>query len=52
MQLMYRPPKAKKHEKISETLDRLHHDIDNMMHREPPMSFIKSKGIPSPEDIG
>ena len=49
---MYRPPRSEKHETIVETLDRLHNDIDNMMHGEPSMSFIKSKGIPSPEDIG
>ena len=42
MQLMYRPPNMDKHEKISQTLDRLHDD----------MSFIKSKGIPAAEDIG
>ena len=52
MQLMYRPPNAEKHEKISETLDRLHNDIDKMSYGEPSMTFIKSKGIPSPEDIG
>ena len=52
MQLMYRPPKADKHEKISDTLDRLHNDIERLIHREPPMTFIKSKGVRSPEDIG
>ena len=52
MQLMYRPPRADKHEKISDTLDRLHSDIERLIHREPPMTFIKSKGIRSPEDIG
>ena len=30
IQLMYRPPRAEKHEKISETLDRLHNDIEHM----------------------
>ena len=30
MQLMYRPPRADKHEKISDTLDRLHSDIEHM----------------------
>ena len=34
MQLMYRPPKADKHEKISDTLDRLHNDIDRLIDRE------------------
>jgi len=52
MQLMYRPPKADKHEKIADTLDRLHNDIERLIDREIPMSFIKSKGIRSPEDIG
>jgi len=27
---MYRPPKADKHEKISDTLNRLHSDIDKL----------------------
>lgn len=49
---MYRPPKADKHEKIADTLDRLHNDIERLIDREIPMSFIKSKGIRSPEDIG
>ena len=52
MQLMYRPPKADKHEKINETLDRLHNDIERMLVREPVPTFSKSKGIPSSEDIG
>ena len=51
MQLMYRPPKRDEHEKISETLDRLHSDINRLIEREPPISFVKSKGIRSPEDI-
>ena len=52
MQLMYRPPKAEKHEKISETLDRLHSDIERMLVREHVSTFSKSKGIPPSEDIG
>ena len=52
MQLMYRPPKADKHEKINETIDRLHNDIERMLVREPVPTFNKSKGIPSSEDIG
>ena len=52
MQLMYRPPKADKHEKISDTLDRLHSDIERMLVREHVSTFSKSKGIPSSEDIG
>ena len=52
MQLMYRPPKAEKHEKINETLDRLHNDIERMLVREPVPTFSKSKGIPPSEDIG
>ena len=52
MQLMYRPPKADKHEKISDTLDRLHNDIERMLVREPVPTFSKSKGIPPSEDIG
>ena len=52
MQLMYRPPKADKHEKINETLDRLHNDIERMLVREPVPTFSKSKGIPPSEDIG
>ena len=52
MQLMYRPPRAEKHEKISETLDRLHYDIERMLVREHIPTFSKSKGIPPSEDIG
>ena len=34
MQLMYRPPQAEKHEKIADTLDRLHSDINRLIDRE------------------
>ena len=50
MELWYRPPNESEHLKLTEALNQLW----NLTHRQgdAPMSFIKSKGIPSPEDIG
>ena len=55
MQLYYRPPNAKEHLKLTEALNQIWEEIfkeKNMMSYIEGDSFIKSKGIPSPEDIG
>ena len=49
MELYYRPPNEKEHMKLTEALNQLWTETfkeKNMM------SYIESKGIPSPEDIG
>ena len=55
MQLYYRPPNAKEHLKLTEALNQMWEEIfkeKNMMSYIEGDSFIKSKGIKSPEDIG
>ena len=55
MQLYYRPPNAKEHLKLTEALNQMWEETfkeKNMMSYIEGDSFIKSKGIPSPEDIG
>ena len=55
MQLYYRPPNAKEHLKLTDALNQMweetfkEENLKNYIERD---SFIKSKGIPSPEDIG
>ena len=55
MQLYYRPPNEKEHMKLTEALNQLWTETfkeKNMMSYIEGDSFIKSKGIKSPEDIG
>ena len=55
MQLYYRPPNAKEHLKLTEALNQMWEEIfkeKNLMSYIEGDSFIKSKGIKSPEDIG
>ena len=55
MELYYRPPNEKEHMKLTEALNQLWTETfkeKNMMSYIEGDSFIKSKGIPSPEDIG
>ena len=55
MQLYYRPPNAKEHLKLTEALNQLWEETfkeKNLMSYIEGDSFIKSKGIKSPEDIG
>ena len=55
MQLYYRPPNAKEHLKLTEALNQMWEETfkeKNMMSYIEGDSFIKSKGIKSPEDIG
>ncbi len=55
MQLYYRPPNAKEHLKLTDALNQMWEETfkeKNMMSYIEGDSFIKSKGIPSPEDIG
>ena len=55
MQLYYRPPNAKEHLKLTDALNQMWEEIfkeKNLMNYIEGDSFIKSKGIPSPEDIG
>ena len=55
MQLYYRPPNAKEHLKLTEALNKMWEETfkeKNMMSYIEGDSFIKSKGIKSPEDIG
>ena len=55
MQLYYRPPNAKEHLKLTDALNQMWEETfkeKNMMNYIEGDSFIKSKGIPSPEDIG
>ena len=55
MQLYYRPPNAKEHLKLTAALHQLWEETfkeKNLMSYIEGDSFIKSKGIKSPEDIG
>lgn len=55
MQLYYRPPNAKEHLKLTDALNQMWEETfkeKNMMSYIEGDSFIKSKGIKSPEDIG
>ena len=55
MQLYYRPPNAKEHLKLTDALNQMWEEIfkeENLMSYIEGDSFIKSKGIKSPEDIG
>ena len=55
MQLYYRPPNAKEHLKLTDALNQMWEDTfkeENLKNYIEGDSFIKSKGIPSPEDIG
>ena len=55
MQLYYRPPYAKEHFKLTDALNQMWEEIfkeKNLMNYIEGDSFIKSKGIKSPEDIG
>lgn len=55
MELYYRPPNEKEHMKLTEALNQMWEETfkeKNMMSYIEGDSFIKSKGIPSPEDIG
>ena len=55
MQLYYRPPNAKEHLKLTDALNQMWEEIfkeKNLMSYIEGDSFLKSKGIKSPEDIG
>ena len=55
MQLYYRPPNEKEHLKLTEALNQIWEETfkeKNLMSYIEGDSFIKSKGIKSPEDIG
>ena len=55
MQLYYRPPNAKEHLTLTDALNQMWEEIfkeKNLMSYIEGDSFIKSKGIKSPEDIG
>ena len=55
LQLYYRPPNAKEHLKLTDALNQMWEEIfkeKNLMNYIEGDSFIKSKGIKSPEDIG
>ena len=55
MQLYYRPPNAKAHLKLTDALNQIWEETfkeKNLMNYIEGDSFIKSKGIKSPEDIG
>ena len=55
MELYYRPPNEKEHMKLTEALNQLWTETfkeKNLMSYIEGDSFIKSKGIKSPEDIG
>ena len=55
MQLYYRPPNAKEHLKLTEALNLIWEETfkeKNLMNYIEGDSFLKSKGIKSPEDIG
>ena len=55
MQLYYRPPNAKEHLKLTDALNQMWEETfkeKNLKNYIEGDSFIKSKGIPSPEDIG
>ena len=53
--LYYRPPNAKEHLKLTDALNQMWEETfkeENLKNYIEGDSFIKSKGIPSPEDIG
>ena len=55
MELYYRPPNEKEHMKLTEALNQIWEETfkeKNLMSYIEGDSFIKSKGIKSPEDIG
>jgi len=55
MQLYYRPPNASEHLKLTDALNQMWEETfkeKNLMSYIEGDSFIKSKGIKSPEDIG
>ena len=55
MELYYRPPNEKEHMKLTEVLNQIWEETfkeKNLMSYIEGDSFIKSKGIKSPEDIG
>ncbi len=55
MQLYYRPPNAKEHLKLTDVLNQMWEETfkeENLKNYIEGDSFIKSKGIKSPEDIG
>ena len=55
MQLYYRPPNAKEHLKLTDALNQIWEETfkeKNLMSYIEGDSFLKSKGIKSPEDIG
>ena len=55
MQLYYRPPNAKEHLKLTDALNQMWEETfkeENLMNYIEVYSFVKSKGIKSPEDIG
>lgn len=55
MELYYKPPNAKEHVKLTEALNQIWEETfkeKNLMSYIEGDSFIKSKGIKSPEDIG
>ena len=55
MQLYYRPPNAKEHLKLTDALNQMWEETfkeEDLMRYIEGDSFIKSKGIRSPEDIG
>ena len=55
MQLYYRPPNAKEHLKLTDALNQMWEETfkeKDLMNYIEGDSFLKSKGIKSPEDIG
>ena len=55
MQLYYRPPNAKEHLKLTDALNQMWEETfkeENLMNYIEGDSFLKSKCIKSPEDIG
>ena len=55
MQLYYRPPNAKEHLKLTDALNQMWEETfkeENLMNYIEGDSFLKSKGIKSPDDIG
>ena len=55
MQLYYRPPNAKEHLKLTDALNQMWEETfkeENLMNYIEGDSFLKSKGLKSPEDIG
>ena len=55
MQLYYRPPNAKEHLKLTDALNQMWEETfkeENLMNYIQRHSFLKSKGINAPEEIG